>query len=324
MSLPARPGSANGDDASDLARMRGDDDDEQGEPPRSKRARTAERRAIQACARCRQQKLRCPGGQPCVRCVKANKACDFGKGNAGTIARPPNVPVGIAQQDEQQHQPERRAMQACFRCRRQKLRCLGGRPCARCVKANQECDFGKPGQAPVAPNLGTGTDTNAEVFEDGCGRAPGGRLESLENRVAGLLAGLHKVPTPAAAPFIPLPAPVTAPAATYDTTPFTNPATSALLSTSDPPTTQGLGQVRFDNSPQVNFISPHSYSSQPETTSPSAEHDAGPHGKHNHSEEEAEERLASATRDGFEPPFQALVYQVSLPDPCYCVKGSSR
>ena len=245
-------------------------------------------------------------------------------------------------------------MQACFRCRKQKLRCFGGRPCVRCVKANKECDFGKPGQASAAPN--SSTNTNGKVVEDGDGVAAGARLEYLESRVANLLAGLDEpgasgadrlpapaaapAPTPATAPSIaplaaPVVAPVTAPAPapaaalpapgppTYDTTAFTNTATPALLSTSGPPTTQGLGQVRFGNSPEVNLISPHSSSSQPKTISPSRQYDAEGRGKHKDNEE-AEERLASATRDGFEPPFQALVYQVSLSDPFSCVKGGSR
>ncbi|KAJ5814476.1 hypothetical protein N7474_006253 [Penicillium riverlandense] len=322
MLSPARPCSADGDDASDLARVRGDGDDDRGEPPRSKRARTQERRAMQACFRCRKQKLRCLGGRPCVRCVKANKECDFGKGNAGNIAHPPNVTFGTAQQHEQQHQQERRAMQACFRCRKQKLRCLGGRPCVRCVKAKKECDFGKPGQASAAPN--SSTTTNGKVVEDGDGVAARARLEYLESRVANPLAGLHEpgasgtdlLPAPTAAPArTPATAPSIAPLAAPVVAPVTAPApaaTPALLSTSGPPMTQGLGQVRFGNSPEVNLISPHSYSSRPETISPSREYGAGGSGKHKDNEEEAKERLASATRDGFEPPFQALVYQPSV------------
>ena len=277
MSSPARPYSADGDDTLDLGRVRSERDDDRDEPPRSKRARTQERRAIQACIRCRQQKLRCPGGQPCARCVKADKECDFGRGNTGNIARPSNVTNGTALQREH----ERRATQACVRCRRQKLRCLGGRPCVRCVKASKECDFGRPGLA--------GTNTRAEVGEDGDGIAAEGRLEYLESRVANLLAaslGPDVLPAPPAA---------------------STPAIPALLSTSDPPPTQGLGQVRFGNSPEVNFISPYSYSTHTETISPD-----------NDNEEEAAKRLASATRDGFKPPFQALVYQVTLSVPFSC------
>jgi hypothetical protein len=323
MLSPARPCSADGDDASDLARVRGDGDDDRDEPPRNKRVRTQERRAMQACFRCRKQKLRCLGRRPCVRCVKANKECDFGKGNAGNITHPPNVTIGTAQQHDQQYQQEGRAIQACFRCRKQKLRCLGGRPCVRCVKANKECDFGKPGQMPAAPN------SSINMVEHG----DGARLEYLENR-AGLdepgASGADLLPAPAtAASLAPLAAPVVTPVTAavsaaalpvsgppiYNTTGFTNTATLALHSTSGPPTIQGLAQVRFGNPPEINLISPHSYSSQPETISPSREYGAGGHGKHKDNEEEAEERLASATRDGFEPPFQALVYQVSLSDP---------
>lgn len=40
-----------------------------------------------------------------------------------------------------------RAAQACLRCRKQKLRCLGGNPCLRCVKRRISCNFkGKESQ----------------------------------------------------------------------------------------------------------------------------------------------------------------------------------
>lgn len=175
MSSPVRSGSAGDDYAPDLVRVRshidGDDDDDRGGPPKSKKARTQERRATQACSRCRQQKLRCPGDWPCVRCVKANKECDFGKGNSGNIAPPSNVTTGTAKTHEQQHQQERRAPQACLRCRKQKLRCLGGRPCARCVKANKGCDFSKPGQVSATPN--TSTNMSGKEAEHPNGLAAG-------------------------------------------------------------------------------------------------------------------------------------------------------
>lgn len=68
----------------------------------------------------------------------------------------------------------------------------------------------------------------------------------------------------------------------------------------------------FDNAPAVNFFSPISYSSRAETISPSKDADDG--GRKDH-EAEAREMLASATRDGFDPPFRALVYQVNLSHP---------
>ncbi|CAN9282759.1 unnamed protein product [Alternaria alternata] len=328
--------------------MRGDSDEDQ----RSKRARTSlegnardianppnvttgtaqqheqhhqqERRATQACFRCRKQKLRCLGGRPCVRCVKASKECDFGQGNAGNVAYRPNVTVDAAQY-EQHHQQERRATQACFRCRKQKLRCLGGRPCVRCVKASKECDFGKPGQASPVSNSNNNTNTNGDVVEDRHGAAARASLVRLEDSVTNLLAGLQNTgtngtdlfPALTAAPdtvssTVPVTAPAPAPApplepSSYHATALTNTATPALLSTSDPLTTQGLGHVRFGDSPEVNFISPHSYSSRTETTSPSGEHDVRTGNEHR--DNEGEERLASATKDGFGPPFQSLVYQ---------------
>ncbi|CAN9307500.1 unnamed protein product [Alternaria alternata] len=271
--------------------MRGDSDEDQ----RSKRARTSlegnardianppnvttgtaqqheqhhqqERRATQACFRCRKQKLRCLGGRPCVRCVKASKECDFGQGNAGNVAYRPNVTVDAAQY-EQHHQQERRATQACFRCRKQKLRCLGGRPCVRCVKASKECDFGKPGQASPVSNSNNNTNTNGDVVEDRHGAAARASLVRLEDSVTNLLAGLQNTgtngtdlfPALTAAPdtvssTVPVTAPAPAPApplepSSYHATALTNTATPALLSTSDPLTTQGLGHVRFGDSPE--------------------------------------------------------------------------
>ncbi|CAN9241101.1 unnamed protein product [Alternaria alternata] len=334
--------------------MRSDSDDD----PRTKRARTSlggnardianppnvttgtaqqhehhyqqERRATQACFRCRKQKLRCLGGRPCVRCVKASKECDFGQGNAGNVAHRPNVTIDAAQRYEQQPQQDRRAIQACFRCRKQKLRCLGGRPCERCVKAVKECHFGKPGGASAAPNSNTNTNKNDDVVEDRNGAAARASLVRLEDSVTNLLAGLHNtgttngtdlLPAPTAAPATVSPVvPITASApalpplglSTYHGTALTTTATPPLLSEPDPPTARGLGQVRFGDSPEVNFISPHSYSSQTETTSPSREHDARTASQHKDNENEGEERLASATKDGFGPPFQALVYQPSV------------
>ncbi|OAG13414.1 hypothetical protein CC77DRAFT_1026712 [Alternaria alternata] len=251
------------------------------------------------------------------------------EGNARDIANPPNVTTGTAQQHEQHHQQERRATQACFRCRKQKLRCLGGRPCERCVKASKECDFGKPGHASPVPNSNNNTNTNGDVVEDRHGAAARASLVRLEDSVTNLLAGLQNTgtngtdlfPALTAAPAtvsstVPVTAPAPAPAppplepSSYHATALTSTATTALLSTSDPLTTQGLGHVRFGDSPEVNFISPHSYSSRTETTSPSGEHDVRTGNEHR--DNEGEERLASATKDGFGPPFQSLVYQPSV------------
>ncbi|WVF71872.1 hypothetical protein IAT40_006682 [Kwoniella sp. CBS 6097] len=69
----------------------------------------------------------------------------------------------------------KRAAQACLRCRKQKLKCIGGWPCNRCTKSKNVCDFGRPGLGP--PNREGTTEANA-------------RLEQLESSVANLLAGL--------------------------------------------------------------------------------------------------------------------------------------
>lgn len=79
----------------------------------------------------------------------------------------------------------KRASQACLRCRKQKLRCLGGWPCDRCTKGRYECDFGaanlppgpRPGQAQQIAAATAAQEANA-------------RLQQLESSVASLLAGL--------------------------------------------------------------------------------------------------------------------------------------
>ena len=109
-------------------------------------------------------------------------------------------------------------------------------------------------------------------------------LVRLEDSVTNLLAGLQNTGTNGTDLFPALNAapatvssvvPVTAPApvptlpplaplapSSYHATAQTNTATPALLFTSHPITTQELGHVRFGDSPEVNFISPHSYSSR--------------------------------------------------------------
>ncbi|KAK8869531.1 hypothetical protein IAR55_000097 [Kwoniella newhampshirensis] len=71
----------------------------------------------------------------------------------------------------------RRAAQACLRCRKQKLKCIGGWPCNRCTKSKNVCDFGRPGLGPPSREGTVVTEANA-------------RLEQLESSVANLLAGL--------------------------------------------------------------------------------------------------------------------------------------
>ncbi|WVN86579.1 uncharacterized protein L203_101746 [Cryptococcus depauperatus CBS 7841] len=73
----------------------------------------------------------------------------------------------------------RRAAQACLRCRKQKLKCIGGWPCNRCTKSKNVCDFGRPGMGPPPKLQGDSASSEANA-----------RLEQLESNVANLLAGL--------------------------------------------------------------------------------------------------------------------------------------
>lgn len=89
-------------------------------------------------------------------------------------------------QAEKEKTGPRRATQACLRCRKQKLRCVGGYPCDRCVKSKHTCDFGRTtpasGSASGARESGGGGGGGADVAT--------ARLEQLESSVANLLAGL--------------------------------------------------------------------------------------------------------------------------------------
>ena len=75
----------------------------------------------------------------------------------------------------------RRATQACLRCRKQKLRCVGGDPCDRCVKSKNPCDFGRP-----VPGGMTTSQSRTSIGPE----VATARLEQLESSVANLLAGL--------------------------------------------------------------------------------------------------------------------------------------
>jgi hypothetical protein len=91
-----------------------------------------------------------------------------------------------------------RASQACLRCRRQKLRCLGGNPCERCVRTSNECDFGNTGyrtnQITGDVNISETVPTGAEDPIPANDQGRGERLKLLETSVANLLAGLAEEP----------------------------------------------------------------------------------------------------------------------------------
>lgn len=108
------------------------------------------RRPVNTCMRCRRLKLKCDHGRPCQGCVKSS-----------TVAECQYTPV----QREDRSSPEsgyhsppperkrRRAVRVCSRCRRLKLRCDQGKPCASCVGAGAvedgECVYMRwPGEEP--------------------------------------------------------------------------------------------------------------------------------------------------------------------------------
>lgn len=94
----------------------------------------------------------------------------------------------------------KRVGQACIRCRKQKLRCLGGTPCDRCLKANHPCEYLKAGSAggsaprKVKVEQVEEEDTPSKRQESSRGQEKkddgGERLGTLESSVANLLAGL--------------------------------------------------------------------------------------------------------------------------------------
>lgn len=239
-------------------------------------------------------------------------------------------------------QAPRRAAQACLRCRKQKLKCIGGWPCNRCTKSKNVCDFGRPGMGPPAREGGT-SEANA-------------RLEQLESSVANLLAGLagsssNNYPNPEVLHTFD-PAQRRAQSISEQGNPPYAPSASGQWNSSIPPPTHvrplepprvgaaavAIGaplasaspddpaaqhHVRFTSSPHQTFIqhgySPSNFSSN--GTGPSPGSGIGSYDSNGFRSErkkvggkrqKAEERLATATDQDFdEAPFKPLVYQVS-------------
>ncbi|WVR05443.1 hypothetical protein IAU60_002459 [Kwoniella sp. DSM 27419] len=236
----------------------------------------------------------------------------------------------------------RRAAQACLRCRKQKLKCIGGWPCNRCTKSKNVCDFGRPGMG-APPKEGATIEANA-------------RLEQLESSVANLLAGLAggtSYPTgellhtfdptqrrangfqaepqatshashPPWAPHIPPPThtrPIDPPRMGSHSTGI--PSGTIAPSPDDPAV---HNHVRFTSSPNIALIpqqSPSAFSSAGTGPSPAsaAMVGSGPPGdllnqpRRRSKGQKAAERLATATEGDFdEAPFKALVYQPAVWD----------
>ncbi|WWC60802.1 uncharacterized protein I303_103378 [Kwoniella dejecticola CBS 10117] len=108
---------------------------------------------------------------------------------SGPKAKTKKAQAHTSADDNNENNTPRRAAQACLRCRKQKLKCIGGWPCNRCTKSKNVCDFGRPG---LGPSAGAGTSSNINPG-DGSGagtKEANARLEQLESSVANLLAGL--------------------------------------------------------------------------------------------------------------------------------------
>jgi hypothetical protein len=86
--------------------------------------------------------------------------------------------------NEEDKAGSRRAAKACLRCRKQKLKCVGGNPCDRCVKFVHTCDF-----QPTSTNVVPVSSSRKDNGDIGIATA---RLEQLESNVADLLAGLAR------------------------------------------------------------------------------------------------------------------------------------
>ncbi|KAL1410967.1 hypothetical protein Q8F55_001910 [Vanrija albida] len=243
---------------------------------------------------------------------------------AGTSTNGASTPHANGSAAATPTQGPKRAAQACLRCRKQKLRCLGGWPCKRCVKSKNKCDFGGPAGAPGA---------------SAAARGPGGtdsaqRIENLEASVATLLAGMSGA---ASAPFPPTPFEERASfggggerappqwSSGFDGAPAPAPRFPRADVPLASPTTASGQHVHFGNSPYgiPPNTSPGAYASSNSAFGPSptahAKSEAGAsdtkkkdrrvprHGP------KGEDRLA-AVDGGFEAPFKPLVYQPSVWD----------
>lgn len=227
-----------------------------------------------------------------------------------------------------------RAAQACLRCRRQKLRCLGGNPCERCVRTSNVCDFGQTGG-----RLGqaTGDANSAEpVSAPVAGEDPAAahdqgrdeRLKLLETSVANLLAGLAEEPDLNGQGYPHLE--IFHEVVKHRKEPSRSaPSIPSSSSTRLPPPThvRPLDPIRIGTAPTHPIISPASTHQGHHSISPAMLFDSSPNESSykaprsldatlNHattSRADNEGKLPSpATQSLYEPPFRSLVRHVSL------------
>ncbi|WWC96564.1 hypothetical protein V866_003432 [Kwoniella sp. B9012] len=77
--------------------------------------------------------------------------------------------------------PTHRAPLACTRCRRKKLKCVGGQPCVRCQRVQEVCDFERTRYSSILGGIAPNTRGVNERHD---------RLEKLERMVENLVKGM--------------------------------------------------------------------------------------------------------------------------------------
>lgn len=229
-----------------------------------------------------------------------------------------------------------RATQACLKCRRQKLRCLGGNPCERCIRTSSDCDFGQTGgRAAQDSGDADSTETVAApprretpVAMHDQGRDE--RLKLLEDSVANLLAGLADEPDLAGQGYPHLE--IFHEVVRHRTEPIrSTPSLQSITTTRLPPPThvRPLDPIRFGTGAINSLVSPSSTHQGPQSISPatifeassnepsySAPHSLEPISNRGGSNAEREGEIPfPATESLYEAPFRSLVRPVSCKRP---------
>lgn len=112
-----------------------------------------------------------------------------------STAAPPDIPGKDEKPVKSKFLPSKRAGQACLRCRKQKLRCLGGNPCDRCIKSDSACEYGRSAGGSGTPHssakkVKTEPKDTSPLHKRGEDKGGNDNLGLLESSVANLLAGL--------------------------------------------------------------------------------------------------------------------------------------
>ena len=224
-----------------------------------------------------------------------------------------------------------RAAHACLRCRKQKLRCLGGKPCERCVRSSNVCDFGQSGgranidtaaairtDSDPAPIIGTEPLTvhNPERDE---------RLKLLETSVANLLAGLAEESDPAGQGYPNLEIFHEVVRHRKEPSRSTSSLQTATNTRLPPPThVRPLDPIRFGTAPINPSISPSSTQQGQHSISPAIIFETSPHNSSYNARRSLDTMLNQSTHSGlsrdeglpateslYEAPFRSLVRPVS-------------